>query len=341
MLYFGQCGAVFYGLQHGVAKSNHIAPPDGLESSGRVSFVPWHVRTLYADDLCCHIKAFLASEILALLGLSLSKCSCLVLIMRVLRPVKFGVNVGWGFCILSLILSAVWGIASALGVGIGCDGGALLSATSGAACPAQHLRWQVITAVDVATDVLISLIPALLVAALHMPLQDKFDVCAAFGFRLAAVPFSVLHLNSIADLVGSADPPLASTFTLVMQQVMLFCSLLGSTVPNLKGFMSSFSTGMGVKMFQSEAGTSQSHRSYALQTIGGSSTLATPKGGGGGEGGGVMSPKYGNSTRIFTVGDSAHNRMGCDGSASQETVNESGNVSRRGSEELIIRKTDL
>lgn len=260
--------------------------------------------------------------------------------MRVLRPVKFGVNIGWGFCISALILSAVWGVASSLGVGIGCDGGALLSANSSTACPSQHLRWQVITAVDVATDILISLIPALLVAALNMPLQDKFDVCVAFGFRLAAVPFSILHLNSIADLVASADPPLASTFTLVMQQVMLFCSLLGSTVPNLKGFMSSFSTGMGVKMFQSEAGTSQSHRSYALQTIGGSSTVATPKGGGG-DGGGVMSPKYGNSTRVFTVGVSAHSRMGCADSGSQETVNEGGNVSRRGSEELIIRKTHL
>lgn len=187
------------------------------------------------------------------------------------------------------------------------------------------------------TDVLASLIPAVLVIPLNMPLGDKLQVCVAFGFRLFVIPFSVLHLSSIADFVQSTDPPLASTAALIMQQVMLFCSLLGSTIPNMKGFMSSFSMGMGVKLFESETKTNPSQQSYALQTIGGSSTIKTPRKSG--YVGGLRPTKAGTDVRVLSTDGSAY-EMGRVDSDSQANVDGGSNTSRRGSQELIIMKTD-
>lgn len=281
--------------------------------------------------------------------------------MRVLRPIKVGISIGWGFCIATFVLSTAWGVGSAIGVGAGCDGSAVLFVNSSVECPGQvsqprpnqcrlhvrpltlgstppqHLRWQIITALDVVTDVLAFLIPAVLVIPLNMPLGDKLQVCVAFGFRLFVIPFSVLHLSSIADFVQSTDPPLASTAALIMQQVMLFCSLLGSTIPNMKGFMSSFSMGMGVKLFESETKTNPSQQSYALQTIGGSSTIKTPRKSGYVSRG--RSAKGGTDIRVLSTDGSAY-ELGRADSDSQANVDGASNPSRRGSQERIIGKTD-
>lgn len=182
-----------------------------------------------------------------------------------------------------------------------------------------------------------ALIPAVLVIPLNMPLGDKLQVCVAFGFRLIVIPFSVLHLSSIADFVQSTDPPLGSTAALIMQQIMLFCSLLTSTIPNMKGFMSSFSMGMGVKLFESETKTSPSQQSYALQTIGGSSTIKTPRKSGFVSG--ARPTKGGTDVRILSTDGSSY-EMGRPDSDSQANADGGSNASRRGSQERIIGKTD-
>ncbi|KAG6353358.1 hypothetical protein INS49_007438 [Diaporthe citri] len=251
--------------------------------------------------------------------------------MRVLRPAKVGINIGWRFCIGAFVLSAAWGVGSAIGVGAGCEGRSVLFVNSSLECPEQ-----IITALDVITDVLPSLIPAALVIPLNMPLGDKLQVCVAFGFRLIVIPFSVLHLSSIADFVQSTDPPLESTAALTMQQIMLFSSLLTSTIPNMKGFMSSFSMGMGVKLFESEAKTNPSQQSYALQTIGGSSTIKPPRKSG--YVSRVRPAKSRTDVHILPTDGSAY-EMGRADSDSQANADGGSNASRRGSQERIIGKT--
>jgi hypothetical protein len=169
-----------------------------------------------------------------------------------------------------------------------------------------------------------------------MPLGDKLQVCVAFGFRLAIIPFSVLHLLRVADLVHSADPPLESTDALIMQQAMLFCSILTSTIPNMKGFMASFSMAMGVKLFESDVRTFPSRESYALQTIGGRSIIrSTLNCGHGGEERAVM-----RGANIALMEDPAV-EIGRMDSESQGNVDRNSSViSQRGSQDWIIRKTD-
>lgn len=134
----------------------------------------------------------------------------------------------------------------------------------------QYRRWVPITILDMFTDFMACLVPVLLVYPLKMHLGDRAQVLVAFAFRLAAIPASATHLAYVAQLSGTTDLQLESTMVLVLQQTMLVCSLLTSHIPNLKSLITSFSMGMGVKLFESENATQSSHQWYALQTIGGS-----------------------------------------------------------------------
>lgn len=53
-----------------------------------------------------------------------------------------------------------------------------------AACPHQELRWQVITGLDIATELLILVLPVQLVWNLHMSATKKLIVTAAFWLRI-------------------------------------------------------------------------------------------------------------------------------------------------------------
>lgn len=109
-----------------------------------------------------------------------------------------------------------------------------------------------------------------------MPFGMKFQVVTAFAFRAPLVIFSALHLASIKDYQGSAEPQFAVSTALLFQQAMVAWSLISATIPNLGGFMKSFSMSLGVPMGLARGGTGL-HDAYALQTIGGSDVGGRPR----------------------------------------------------------------
>lgn len=59
---------------------------------------------------------------------------------------------------------------------------------------------------------------------------------------------SILHLHYVAKYTGSDNPGVAIVPVIVMQQVELCWSLISATVPNLKSFVKSFSSGFGIQL---------------------------------------------------------------------------------------------
>lgn len=59
---------------------------------------------------------------------------------------------------------------------------------------------------------------------------------------------SVLHLHYVANYTGSGNPGIAIVPVIVIQQVELCWSLISATVPNLKSFVKSFSSGFGIQL---------------------------------------------------------------------------------------------
>lgn len=109
----GQAGAIFNGLGNGLSQFNSITAERLWAVAGR---------------------SFLASEILAILALSLAKCSVVLLMHRV-----FSSNSGWKLWlrIALFALSAVWGFVCMLIVAIGCDADTVLTTEGVTQCPEQ------------------------------------------------------------------------------------------------------------------------------------------------------------------------------------------------------------
>lgn len=95
------------------------------------------------------------------------------------------------------------------------------------------------------TDVVNSLLPVALVWPVSMCIKMKFQVFLAFAFRLPMVIITAFHLSSF-NIQESTEPQFVVATTLTLQQLMLTWSLISATIPNMKGFMQSFSVGMGV-----------------------------------------------------------------------------------------------
>lgn len=134
--------------------------------------------------------------------------------------------------------------------------------------PSQFLRWQVVTAVDVATEIANSIIPISFLWPIHMRATEKYQLVLFFTCRLPMVVLSVYHLIYVKQLPASAQPQFAVTDALLLQQAMLTFSLITTTIPNMKGFLIKFSTGFGIIPGDVDRHTLSRENSYPLQALG-------------------------------------------------------------------------
>lgn len=95
----------------------------------------------------------------------------------------------------------------------------------------------------------------------------KLQVFLAFAFRLPLVALSITHLSLFKPYIRSASPLFEISGSLLVQQVMLTYSLISATIPNLKSFMKSFSTGLGVSFGFMDKDLDASSEAYALQAF--------------------------------------------------------------------------
>ncbi|KAI3401805.1 hypothetical protein diail_8183 [Diaporthe ilicicola] len=131
----------------------------------------------------------------------------------------------------------------------------------------KFLRWQIITAFDIVTEILICSLPVVFVWSNTMSFCLKFQVFLAFAFRLPLVALSLAHLSLFEQYVKSPQPLFRISDSILAQQVMLTYSLISATIPNLKSFLKSFSTGLGVSFGFMDKDLDASSEAYALQTL--------------------------------------------------------------------------
>jgi hypothetical protein len=62
------------------------------------------------------------------------------------------------------------------------------------------------------------------------------------------VALSILHLHYVKIYADSSNPGIALELVIVVQQVQLCWSLISATIPNLKTFVKSFSSGFGIQL---------------------------------------------------------------------------------------------
>ncbi|KAL9000492.1 MAG: hypothetical protein Q9169_000785 [Polycauliona sp. 2 TL-2023] len=107
------------------------------------------------------------------------------------------------------------------------------------------LRWQVVTAFDILTEAAIFGVSFYLIHGLHMSLSNKSIIVGVFAFRLVIIPFLIIRLLSFPHHHLSTDPSFTMTYFYIWTQTVLNLSLMVSTMPCLKPFVASLNTGYG------------------------------------------------------------------------------------------------
>ncbi|KAG8674133.1 hypothetical protein FPOAC2_00108 [Fusarium poae] len=243
VLHIGQCVSMFVGLQHGLGKKNHITTPE-----------QWAVSS----------KCLVASTIFFIMTLTFAKCSVLALIRRIIdcRPGK-----SEPFCIALIVITVIWGVASSISFLINCDPTSVLTVHNLERCPHQRGRWLSIASLDIVTELLTLALIVQLVWSVNIGHSRKWQVVAAFSFRLPLIGLAAVHVACANRYPLADEPQFAVTKTLMWQQIMVSWSLLSATSPNLKSFMASFNIGWGFPIAFDETNPDPSN-SIALQELG-------------------------------------------------------------------------
>ncbi|KAK4946516.1 hypothetical protein LTR10_014368 [Elasticomyces elasticus] len=221
----GEVAAIMVGLNHGLGKTEHLLRHGELQEASRATF---------------------AGQILFILSLTCAKASTLYLMMRLFNlsgpkannqtrsRIFYWVGIG------VLAGMALWGLLSVVALSVDCSTRHLIEGNA-SQCSRQFLRWQLITAFDVATECILVLLSVFIV----LPVQISFMLkCQPYG--LAAL--SIIHLKYISEYTTSKNPGIALVPALVLQQVELCWSLIAATIPNLKSFVKSFGSGFGIQL---------------------------------------------------------------------------------------------
>ncbi|EHY58391.1 hypothetical protein HRR83_007243 [Exophiala dermatitidis] len=232
LLQVGEVIAVIVGLQHGLGRTQDL---------------------ILASELKQASRAALTGFIFFILAAAAAKASTLCLMMRLFNltgprsqneprsRVLYWTSVGF------LGGIGLWGLMSIVALSADCHAATFIRGDQGR-CSRQFLRWQLITAFDVATECVLVLLSIFIVWPVQMAFYMKSQVVLAFAFRLPVAALSIVHLKFISEYAGSSNPGVAMATVLVIQQVQLCWTLIAATVPNLKSFVKSFSSGFGIQL---------------------------------------------------------------------------------------------
>ncbi|KAF8855459.1 hypothetical protein BDZ45DRAFT_793423, partial [Acephala macrosclerotiorum] len=237
-----QSSAVFVEVSKGFGKTLVDIPPENLSSLQKASY---------------------SSDILYLITIWLTKCSVVFLTTR-LSPDKrhnFASNI-------VLVASTLFVVISIFIVALGCNLSEPWLFINTQYGPNMFLRWQIIAAFDIVTELALLGVAIFLVGGLQLSNYKKFIVISAFTLRIpivAAIAFRLYYLN--IELTSS-DPTLKGTLASVSTQIQISYAIIAATTPCLRPFMSALNTHYGAPaQIKTPSGSKDSNNSYVLSTL--------------------------------------------------------------------------
>ncbi|RDW88000.1 hypothetical protein BP6252_00032 [Coleophoma cylindrospora] len=182
------------------------------------------------------LKALYASDIFFVAALFFSKLSTAFLILR-LTPGRGHFIAVWS----AISLVGAWCLASLIILGIRCHPlQPWIDVLSASACSSLFLRWQVITALDIITELVLFAIAIYLVWNLRMQLGNKAKVVGAFGCRIPLIILAAFRLRSLSQTLYSSDPTFTGAMTSCITSFEIGYSIFASIIPCLKPFMTAY-----------------------------------------------------------------------------------------------------
>ncbi|KAJ9613053.1 hypothetical protein H2200_002994 [Cladophialophora chaetospira] len=127
-------------------------------------------------------------------------------------------------------------------------------------CENVSLRWKVINALDIATEVMLLATAVFLVWSLQTSVTRKVTVVTGFACRLPIIIAIGFRLGTFDQAGLTTDPSLRETLFIVWTQTELNYSLISASNPSLLQFMRNLNTHFG-GVTERENATYGSHKS--------------------------------------------------------------------------------
>ncbi|KAF2713002.1 hypothetical protein K504DRAFT_461591 [Pleomassaria siparia CBS 279.74] len=289
------------------------------------------LKLVQAKDIPRMNQAYLASRILLLLALGISKCSVLMFVRGIFdhsTRVVLVVHVTIGIVV-------AWGLAGALAVSVGTSPDKIADGLNFAHATNDILRLKVITIIDIVTEIVILLLPIVPLFKIQMSWQRKLIVIIAFSFRILNIYITLMHLFSYTEFVHKKGTGVSIAAPVVWQNVLLSYNFMSATIPTLKGFVAAFLTGGiaysgDISSSGGIGGSCENRNSYRMLSLSKKGNTST----------GLLPEGYPESTAFVTSipaeGLSKTVRRPREGSRGNVTDNES--IASYESQQIIIRK---
>ncbi|KAK0877149.1 hypothetical protein LTR87_008978 [Friedmanniomyces endolithicus] len=199
-------------------------------------------------------KSWFASTVLYLIALWLAKC-CVLFVYLQLTPNKRHNLISWSV----IGFNTVWVFISILMIGVDCELNTPWSHLA-SRCSGLFARWQVLTAVDIITELVIFALSIYLVIGLQMPAKRKTVIVVAFGLRLFVIVPAVFRLHYVSKYINSANPTLALSNVAIWTEVQMHTSIMACVSYCFKSFTAAVSTNYGATAINIEVYDSTNNR---------------------------------------------------------------------------------
>lgn len=200
--------------------------------------------------------ALLASNILFLFTYAGAKISMAILTRRLFNSYKGSKNI---LCNALIGLTLMWPVLAVLIIFPGCSV-ANLSNPNGK-CDGLLVRWVVVAIVDCMSEIVLTVVPALLVRGLMMSTHSKITVIAAFAPRLILLIFSGVLASTVHSNLNK-DPNMAYLFLVIFTQIILCWSLISASLPCFRAFIRPFDAIMAHTSYPTDHGASAAGNLY-------------------------------------------------------------------------------
>ncbi|GAB7356491.1 hypothetical protein MBLNU459_g7248t2 [Dothideomycetes sp. NU459] len=232
----GQCGAIIVALRHGLGITSEELDVSRHHAIGR---------------------AVMASQLLCLIVLALSKLSVLLLLRRIFSSAGDYVLLSNGL----LGITVIWAISVLGAIGTECLPG------SPEVCSQDVLRWSMIVAFDICIELVLVLSPIFYMwncTTGYLAFPPLPIISSLLGLLTVAtnslIALSVAYLKAYITALHSHNSGLHFTIPIIWQQIILLYSLLSATYPFMQNYMRTFTTaGLGFSTTDYGASSSKSY----------------------------------------------------------------------------------
>ncbi|KAJ5623662.1 hypothetical protein N7490_012267 [Penicillium lividum] len=144
-----------------------------------------------------------------------------------------------------LLVMVAWTIISTLLLGIRCSSNPW-SEISITECSGLRPRWEVITALDICTEILLLVYAALAIHKVRISTKKKIVVFCALESRVLLIPIAAVRLHFILAQLSSKDPTLLGSFATVSTEIYIGLSVICLLTAFLKSFVAVYEDDIGI-----------------------------------------------------------------------------------------------